>query len=86
MDGVMRVYPQLADLDFERDLRKIGCPVFIVAGKYDLTCVSSIAKRWFDSLEAPEKGFVWFENAGHNACYEEPGHFIALLRSLAENR
>jgi pimeloyl-ACP methyl ester carboxylesterase len=86
LDGVMRVYPQLADLDFERDLRKIDCPVFIVAGKYDLTCVSSIAKRWFDSLEAPEKEFVWFENAGHNACYEEPERFVALLRSLAENR
>lgn len=82
LDGVMRVYPQLRDLDFERDLKRIDCPVHIVAGRYDLTCVSSIAQRWYTSLQAPEKEFLWFENSGHNACYEESGRFTAFMRDV----
>lgn len=83
-EGVQRVYPQLADLDFERDLRVFGCPLYIVAGRYDLTCVSSIAERWYEQIAAPIKGFTWFELSGHNACYEEAGNFMDFMEKLAK--
>jgi len=78
VEGVGEVYPLLADLDFERDVPALGCPVYIVNGRYDLTCVADIAARWFGKLEAPRKELVWFENSGHNPCYQEPEAFVGL--------
>ncbi len=79
VEGVSEVYPQLADLDFERDVPRLDCPLFIVNGRYDLTCVATIAARWFAKVEAPHKELVWFENSGHNPCYQEPEAFIEFL-------
>lgn len=81
-NGVKRIYPQVGELDFERDIQKINCPVYIVAGRYDRTCVSEIAERWFNSLDAPKKGFIWFEQSGHNPCYTERERFIRYLTEV----
>lgn len=78
-DGVKYVYPLLSELDFERTALRFECPVFIVNGRYDLTCVADIADRWFRKIEAPVKDLVWFENSGHNPCYQQPEDFTAYL-------
>lgn len=77
--GVMNVYPMVGELDFERDVTRVGCPLYVVAGRYDLTCVSTIAERWFARVDAPVKEFVWFEDSGHSACYTEPEKFIEFM-------
>jgi pimeloyl-ACP methyl ester carboxylesterase len=83
-EGVQKVYPQLADLDFERDYTLFRCPIYIVAGRYDLTCVSTIAARWYERIQAPTKGFEWFELSGHNACYEEVDRFVSGMENIAK--
>lgn len=81
VEGVSEVYPQLADLDFERDVAHLECPLFIVNGRYDLTCVADIAARWFEKVQAPIKELIWFENSGHNPCYQEPEAFIKFMKT-----
>ena len=41
--------------------------------------VADIADRWFRKIEAPVKDLVWFENSGHNPCYQQPEDFTAYL-------
>jgi pimeloyl-ACP methyl ester carboxylesterase len=77
--GVMDVYPKVGELDFERDVTRVGCPLFIVAGRYDMTCVSTLAERWFLRVDAPMKEFVWFEESGHTACYTENDKFTEFM-------
>jgi proline iminopeptidase len=81
INGVTHVYPQLADLDFEDEVRSVAVPVFFFTGRYDETCVQDIAWRYFEQLEAPHKEFVWFEKSGHNVPYQEPERFVREFRA-----
>jgi pimeloyl-ACP methyl ester carboxylesterase len=79
MDGVHHIYPQLAFLDFEKDITKLEIPIFVVNARYDYTCVASITERWYQQLEAPVKDLLWLENSGHNGVYTEPDVFIDYM-------
>ena len=64
------------------------CPVFLFAGRYDYETVSEVAYAWYQTLKAPKKGFVWFENSAHMLPFEEPGklliHLVQDVRPVAE--
>lgn len=86
LKGVSNVYPQLADLDFERQIPSVELPVYFFTGRYDETCVQDIARRYYENLDAPHKEFVWFENSGHNLPYHEPERFVREFRERVLNR
>jgi proline iminopeptidase len=65
-------------LDY-RKTTTFRCPVFILAGKYDFETVSDVAKRWFDTLSAPKKGYFFFEHSAHMLPFEEPGKLLMHL-------
>ena len=73
-----RLFAGLMSADFT-GVRRLNCPVLIFAGRYDYTTPSTLAKRWFDEVQAPSKRFVWFENSGHMIYEEEPGRFLVHL-------
>ncbi len=56
------------------DLPKLGTefeiPMFFVEGKHDLLATPDVAKRYFDSLKAPQKEMLVLENAGHDPNQE----------------
>jgi pimeloyl-ACP methyl ester carboxylesterase len=79
--GTNDVYPQLVDLDVERDIPQLEIPVLFVAGRYDYIHMQDIAFRYYQSLRAPVKRFYWFEHSGHFPCYQEPERFRQLMRS-----
>ncbi len=60
-------------------IRKLGCPLLIFAGRYDVNVNSDVAATWFATVEAPAKQFVWFENSAHLSMTEQPGHFLLSL-------
>ena len=51
------------------DLPKLGrafqLPVFIIQGSEDLVAIPDVAKRYFESITAPEKKFVLVPRTGH---------------------
>lgn len=69
-------------------VRKLRCPVIILAGRHDRSVNSEVAREWFDALQAPSKHFEWFENSAHEILAEEPGKLLVTLvrhaRPLAE--
>ena len=77
--GIKVVYPQLAFLDMEDMVTSIECPLLLVNGRYDMTCVASISERWFLEVNAPSKQLLWLENSGHNGVFTEPEQFIEFL-------
>ncbi len=81
--GVKVVYPQLAFLDMEEEVPSLGCPLFLINARYDMTCVASISERWFYKVSAPGKRMLWLENSGHNGIFTEPEPFIELLNKEA---
>ena len=66
-----------------RDLPEISIPVYIFAGRYDYSTPSSLAEEYYNSVKAPKKGFVWFEESGHTMIFEEPDKMTRELISIA---
>jgi pimeloyl-ACP methyl ester carboxylesterase len=71
--------PQIASID----LRRLGLafrePVFFFEGRHDPYCRPSLIWDYSQSIEAPQKEFVWFENSGHFPFYEEQQKFADEL-------
>jgi len=77
------LYDELMAIDFtERTAYRV--PVFFFAGRHDYNTPSELAARYLETIEAPAKGFIWFECSGHSPPWEEPQTFRArLLEVLA---
>jgi proline iminopeptidase len=81
-----RLLPDLLSFDFSH-VTRFECPIFMFEGRYDSTTPSQITADWFKRVQAPKKGFVWFENSAHMIEAEEPGrvlvHLVQDVRPLA---
>jgi len=74
--------PELANMDLARTLPRIEVPVVIVQGRLDRVAPGEAAQWYADSVEAPSKQLVWFENSAHTPHLEEPEKFRDLLMSV----
>lgn len=67
--------PELFRFDLEQAVPHVEVPVSFFLGRYDRQVDSTIAARYFDTLQAPRKDLVWFEQSAHNIPFEEPDRF-----------
>jgi pimeloyl-ACP methyl ester carboxylesterase len=65
-----KLYPQLEQLDFTTQARKLDVPVYFLVGKKDVNAVASIVERYHNMLEAPHKELIW-SKSGHGATADE---------------
>lgn len=72
-----------------RHVKKLACPLIILAGRHDRSVNSYVVHEWFENVKAPLKRFVWFEHSAHEIMMEEPGKLLVTLvtqaRPIAEN-
>jgi pimeloyl-ACP methyl ester carboxylesterase len=65
------------------DARTLGLdfavPFFIFNGAEDSVTPTDLAKRYFDTVRAPQKGFVSFPGAGHSVVLTKPDAFLREL-------
>jgi pimeloyl-ACP methyl ester carboxylesterase len=54
-------------------------PVFFLLGRHDWQMPASVAAAYFDTVEAPCKRLVWFEDSAHYPPFEEPQKFERVL-------
>jgi pimeloyl-ACP methyl ester carboxylesterase len=66
----------LGDTMFSTDLSKVvpklDIPVYFFEGIYDYTCSYTLAKDYFEVLQAPVKGFYTFEKSAHSRFLKNP--------------
>jgi pimeloyl-ACP methyl ester carboxylesterase len=66
------------------DLPKLGTnftiPVFFVEGAHDLLAPPELARRYYESISAPEKGWVLLEHSGHDPNQEVVDAEYKVLR------
>jgi pimeloyl-ACP methyl ester carboxylesterase len=72
------LFPQLTKINLTQ-VAHFGCPIIIFAGRYDYTTANAPVRRWFDTIDAPGKRWVWFENSAHMMYLEEPGRALVSL-------
>lgn len=71
--------PQLATTDLVRAMPALDVPIVIAQGRLDQVAPAQAAQRFYDSLIAPSKELVWFENSAHTPQYDEPTKFRDTL-------
>lgn len=81
--SIQVMVPQMADVDLSQLGSDLRTPVFFFEGRHDAFCPSSLIWEYNQAINAPKKGFVWFEGSGHFPFYEEPQKFTdELTRNL----
>jgi len=74
------IYTNLMDI---RNNFKI--PVYFFHGLYDYTCSYELAKKYFNKINAPIKGFYTFDQSAHSPLFEEPEKTNRILINDIKN-
>ena len=79
--GVSVVWREMLATDLSSSVHTVDVPVYFLHGAYDYTCSYSEAKRYFDIIHAPVKGFYTFPNAAHSPLFEDAGKMQEIIRN-----
>jgi len=73
------MYDELSVFNLFDRVRKVDVPVYFLCGRHDKRVSPELAWQYYESLEAPFKRFIWFEQSAHLIIYEEPEKFNAIM-------
>jgi pimeloyl-ACP methyl ester carboxylesterase len=59
-------------------------PVYFFTGRFDYTDPAPCTVRLFESISAPAKKLIWFEQSAHFVFLDEPSRFAAEMRRVAQ--
>ena len=65
-----------------RTVPALQIPVFFFLGRHDHWVPAETSVAYFDSLTAPCKRLLWFEESGHEPFVDEPAKFNAATVDL----
>lgn len=74
------LWDRLIAVDLRTSVPEVRIPVYFLEGTYDYTCVTALARDYFERLRAPVKGFYLFGNSAHSPVLEEPGVARRIVR------
>jgi pimeloyl-ACP methyl ester carboxylesterase len=77
--GVSPMWDEIIATDLSKEVTELSIPVYFFEGIYDYTCNYTLAKDYFEQINAPIKGFYTFEQSAHSPFFEEPERFIEIM-------
>jgi pimeloyl-ACP methyl ester carboxylesterase len=72
----------LSDNLFESSI-SFQVPVYIIHGAYDYETSYTLARNYFEIIDAPDKAFFTFEESAHFPNVEESEKFVQIVRNIA---
>lgn len=75
-----RMWPTIVRYDFVKDCKPFEMPYYIFQGRLDRNTPAALIQEFYDSIQAPDKDLIWFENSAHGPMGEEPEKFKKLMR------
>ena len=66
-------------------VNEVELPVYFVMGKFDYMTSVNAAKKYYDSIEAPKKEFIIFEESAHYPQFEEKDKFTKWLNQTFDD-
>lgn len=73
------IRPQTENLNLNEAAPRLDVPIYIMMGRHDYMTPSAAAYDYYETLEAPHKQFVWFEESAHFPHFEEEDKFYRLM-------
>lgn len=74
------LWSKLVATDLTKKVQRVDIPVYFIHGIYDYTVSYTLAKDYFEKLQAPIKGFYTFEQSAHSPLFEEPEKMQHILQ------
>lgn len=84
MFSLKYIFPYVTKDNLFESSNSFDIPVYITHGKYDYQVSYELANKYFQHINAPEKGFYTFENSAHSPNIEEPEKFVKLIKGISE--
>ncbi len=79
MFSLQVMMPQMMEFDLTKLGPEFREPLFFFEGRMDPYCPGSAVANYVETIHAPQKEMVWFENSGHFLFYEEKQKFTDEL-------
>ena len=72
---------EMYDYDI-RSIKDYQVPIFYVLGRHDVWTPSTAAAEYFETINAPQKGLYWIEDAGHMIDTDNPSAFWSTIKEI----
>jgi proline iminopeptidase len=82
--SLKHLWNEFREFDADDRLTSFRAPIFFLLGRHDWQVPATLAERYFEKIDAPQKRLVWFEQSAHNPPFEEPALFNRTLIELLE--
>ncbi len=69
------LWPQILSINLFEQAPELQVPVYFLEGRHDHEAPATLAQRYHETLRAPRKDLVWFEDSAHFLNTEEPEAF-----------
>ena len=77
------LWPEQKHYDARERHPSIDVPIVMVMGRHDRVISPKLGAQYFETLKAPAKELIWFENSAHGPPFEEPEKFNEVVRKTA---
>jgi pimeloyl-ACP methyl ester carboxylesterase len=74
------IWEKVIRTDLTKQMSELDLPIYFFHGIYDYTVNYTLAKEYFEQLQAPVKGFYTFEQSAHSPILEEPEKAQKILQ------
>lgn len=78
--GISVMWDEMSGHDLSKESVAFKIPVYFLHGVHDYTCSYDLARRYFDIINAPRKGFYSFRESAHSPIFEEPAECVRAIR------
>jgi pimeloyl-ACP methyl ester carboxylesterase len=77
--GISSLWAEMMVIDLSQEMTEFDLPIYFFSGIYDYTVNYTLAKDYFEKINAPVKGFYTFEYSAHSPMFEEPEKMQKIL-------
>lgn len=74
----------LPTLNLFRQIPELATPIYFFIGRHDYHTPFELALKYYDTVSAPTKEWVWFNNSAHSPLFEESKAFCIKLIEIAD--
>lgn len=78
--GVSSLWSVMLATNLIHKVPELEIPTYFFGGVYDYTVSYTLAKEYFEKIQAPVKGFYTFEKSAHSPLFEEPEKMLQIMR------
>lgn len=84
--SVKTMWPEILTVNLLSQVKSVKVPVYFLMGKHDYNTPNELVKEFYESLHAPLKELIIFDDVAHLLPFEDPDSFYKTMCQIAKLR